>query len=307
MYNWARSYVLEAVVALQDSTLSYEQVADRIVSLCRTSVREAPESARQDESTDTPGVEMFLSQVWSTLLRLAEEDPSFHDRLAYILSEVRTRGQEDWNIWRTSFDWANLPTFGLEARESMNGPEAFDEDRRYVSTNDPECIAALSGDPPVDSVASRAGARARRNWLNLNAFLARLWVLDVWDCAFYGISTMSMSLEPHSMPDLGYIGPSVELALEVAEVWIRVAGKRMFECREILGPKGNPEWPFGNCPGGSGGTWDGVDGYHPERWQHWKGIFRDISQGHWRSNVIDAAKAAVEAMEQIEREAVATQ
>lgn len=175
------------------------------------------------------------------------------------------------------------------------GPAAFDEDRRFVSTDDPECIAALSGDPPIDSVPSRAGARARRNWLNLNAFLARLWALDVWENAFLGISTMRMSLEPHSMPvyvgDPGCSGPSVELDLEVAAVWIRIAGKRMFECREIMGPKGNPDWPSNyGCPGGSGGTWDGVDGYHPDRWQHWKGIFHSISQGHWRRSVIDAAQ-----------------
>lgn len=157
-------------------------------------------------------------------------------------------------------------------------------------------MAALSGDPPVDSVASRAGARARRNWLNMNAFLARLWTMDVLDCTWVGISTMRMSLEPHSMPvyvhDPQTSRPTVELQIETAAVWIRVAGKRMFECREILGPKGNPDWSVDQQgrPGSSGGTWDGVDGYHPDRWQHWKGIFLDLSQGHWRSNVIDAAK-----------------
>ncbi len=175
------------------------------------------------------------------------------------------------------------------------GPFTFDEDGRHISTDNPECMAALSGDPPVDSVASRVGARARLNWLNMNAFLARLWALDVWENAFWGIATMRMSLEPHSMPVYvhtpGISRPSVDLQIEEAAVWICVAGKRMFECREILGPKGNPDWPSNRgSPGSSGGTWDGVDGYHPDRWQHWKDIFRKISQGQWRSNVIDAAK-----------------
>ncbi|OJT12227.1 hypothetical protein TRAPUB_11215 [Trametes pubescens] len=310
MSDPTQSYVLEAQAALQDSTLSPEQAADCIVSQCRAAVRDTPQSARQADSTDTPGLEGFLCQVWGSLITLAEEDSSCHDRLAYILSELRSRGQEDWNIWRSPFDWANLPVFGMSAREYLNGPDAFDEDGRYVSTDDPDCIAALSGDPPVDSVASRAGARARLNWLNMNAFLARLWALDVWENAFWAIATMRTSLEPHSMPVYVYrtSRPSVDLQIEEAAVWIRVAGKRMFECREILGPKGNPDWPsHRGSPGSSGGTWDGVDGYHPDRWQHWKDIFRKISQGHWRSNVINAAKAAIEAMEQIERDAVATQ
>lgn len=309
--NKAPSFVVEIGAALQDSTLSPEQTADRIVSLCRTAVRESPETSRGDDDTDTPGLEMFLWQAWGALITLAEEDSSYHDRLASILFEIKSRGREDWTLWDTPFDWANLPVFGLCARENMNGascllrhtkltfivtsgPQPDGQNRRTVA-RDPEYLAALSGGPPVDSAASRAGAHARLKWLNMNAFLARLWVLDVWDCAFYGISTMRMSLEPHSLPSdssQSHVGqPSVELDFEVAALWVRVAGKRMFECREILGPKGNPDWPPNRgCPGGSGGTWDGVDGYHPERWQHWKTIFRDISQGQWRRNVIDAAK-----------------
>ncbi|EIW60789.1 uncharacterized protein TRAVEDRAFT_165863 [Trametes versicolor FP-101664 SS1] len=307
--NKVPSFAVEVGAALQDSTLSPEQIADRIVSLCRRAVRESPETPQGDDNTDSPGLETFLWQVWGALITLAEEDSSYHDRLASILCEIKSRGREDWALWDTPFDWANLPVFGFCARENMNGPQPDGQNGRTVA-RDPEYLAALSGAPPVDSAASRTGAHARLKWLNMNAFLARLWVLDVWDCAFYGISTMRMSLEPHSLPSdssQSHVGqPSVELDLEVAALWVRVAGKRMFECREILGPKGNLDWPPNRgCPGGSGGTWDGVDGYHPERWQHWKAIFRDISQGQWRRNVIDAAKAAVEVMEQIEQEAVA--
>lgn len=119
--NKAPSFAVEIGAALQDSTLSPEQIADRIVSLCRTAVREAPEPSRGDDNTDTPGLEMFLWQVWGALITLAEEDSSYHDRLASILSKIKSRGREDWTLWDTPFDWANLPVFGFCARENMNG------------------------------------------------------------------------------------------------------------------------------------------------------------------------------------------
>lgn len=115
-----RPYVLETEAALQNSTLSPEQVADRIVSLCRTEARESPETARGDDA-DTPGLEGFLWHLWGALIRLAEEDPSYHHRLASILSEIKSRGREDWIIWRTPFDWVNLPIFGASALEYLNG------------------------------------------------------------------------------------------------------------------------------------------------------------------------------------------
>lgn len=123
MSDWTRPYVLEAEAAFQDSTLSPEQIADRIVSLCRTAVRETPETARGDggDDTDTPGLEGFLWHLWGALITLAEEDSSYHDRLASILSEIKSRGQEDWSLWDNPFDWANLPIFGPTVRESMNG------------------------------------------------------------------------------------------------------------------------------------------------------------------------------------------
>lgn len=117
----SRPYVLETVVTLQDSTLSPEQVADRVVSLCRTEVRDSPETLRGDDDADTPGLEGFLWHLWGALITLAEEDSSYHDRLASILSELKSRGREDWNIWRNPFDWVNLPIFGASALEYLNG------------------------------------------------------------------------------------------------------------------------------------------------------------------------------------------
>ena len=168
----------------------------------------------------------------------------------------------------------------------------------------PLAQALLSGDPPSDDPVQQAYANARKKWLNMNAFLAKLWALDIIDEHIYGISTMSMCIEP--LPLSFSSGPSTsdiegrevdepqELCIEVAAIWVTIAGAKMYACKEILGPKGNPKWEDDRGrPGGSGGTWDGVDGYHPDRWAHWKGIFQEIASGTWRENVIQAAKVSI--------------
>ena len=111
---------------------------------------------------------------------------------------------------------------------------------------------------------------------------------------------MRMHLEPLSVQSTQ--GPTAnvetgvpqEVEIEVAAIWVKVAGAKMYACTEILGPKGNPNWEANQgAPGKSGGTWDGVDGYHPDRWAHWKQIFSEVAQGNWRANVAEAAQASV--------------
>ncbi|KAI0350226.1 hypothetical protein OH77DRAFT_1431227 [Trametes cingulata] len=186
-----------------------------------------------------------------------------------------------------------------------------------------EACLALAGAPPSTNSSERAltGARLRTQWLNMNAFVARLWTRDVIDCADYALTTMAMMLEPYSLPPeqrrgggTGECGDDaegsrmhetpMELDVEVASVWVREVGDKMYASREILGPKGNPDWPSNaGRPGRSGGTWDGVDGYHPERWAHWKSVFEGIARGEGSGNMVEAARAAVEAMERIEKKA----
>lgn len=112
--------IIEAEVILQDSTLSPEQVAHQLVSLCRSALRNAPATDRAYD-TDTPGLGGFLWGIWGALIALAEEDASRHDRLASILAEMKVQGREDWIIWGEPFDWAVLPIFGPSVRESFNG------------------------------------------------------------------------------------------------------------------------------------------------------------------------------------------
>ncbi|KAI9056909.1 hypothetical protein FKP32DRAFT_1422711 [Trametes sanguinea] len=286
-------YMREANAAMRDPSLSPDEVANLFLALCRKAVEEA---SRKDESSsrdgDTPGLELFL---WDLCI------------LKAIMAKGK-EGFEGWRIWSEDFDWANLPLFGPTVRECHNGPDLQDEEGRILnSPYPPEVLATLAGDPPTDSPLARSAARARTEWLNMNVFIARIWMLDIMDWSTYAIATMRMELEPYSLPperrqsDETFLPQ--ELNVENAAVWVRIAGKKMYESREILGPKGNAGWnPDRGAPGSSGGAWDGVDGYHPDRWAHWKDIFKSISEGEGRENMVDAAKAALEAMEQVEHE-----
>ncbi|KAI9056908.1 hypothetical protein FKP32DRAFT_1422620 [Trametes sanguinea] len=298
--------------AMSDPSISPEAVANLAIALARKTVEGAAQDSEQTaRDGDTPGLEGFLWAFWGKLLDVADNEPPLHDRLASVLTAITAKGKEGcegWRLWGEAVDWANRPLFGPALRESMNGPTPCVENgRAMLPPYPPDVQAALAGEPPTDSPHSRSAAAARTIWLNENAFVARLWALGVADMAFYGIATMRMELEPYSLPPerrppsgSRYTQP---VDIENAAQWVRIAGKKMFECREILGPNGNPDWDsHRGAPGSSGGTWDGVDGYHPDRWAHWKDIFKKISEGEGWKKMIDAAKAAVEAMEQIERE-----
>ena len=56
----------------------------------------------------------------------------------------------------------------------------------------PEAQGLLAGDTPTDDgPKTRDLVNARQQWLNMNAFLARLWALDVADEAFFGLTAMT--------------------------------------------------------------------------------------------------------------------
>lgn len=96
-------------------------------------------------------------------------------------------------------------------------------------------------------------------WLNTNVFLVWLSVLVVQDEVFFSIACMciepelpTITLEPILPQDT--VNEAQELQIEVAVLWLRIAGAKMYMCRDIVDPKGNPSWKEKHgCPGGSRG------------------------------------------------------
>ncbi|TBU24803.1 hypothetical protein BD309DRAFT_959791 [Dichomitus squalens] len=318
MSEHSEKHINAGIAAIRDQTISPEQAADVIAEQCRQALESAPTNDRVTQQGDTPWLENFLWVFWSKLVELAQEDSSVHDRTAHVLAALKAKGSEGcegWRVWGSQTSWAELPLLGPVSREEMNGPQQWFKLRGTGSLDlsAPKAQGLLAGDDPTDDdPETREVIKARQKWLNLNAFLAQLWALGVVDEAFFGICSMAAGLEPLTLSSTrrptreqaGVFDGPQELQIEVASVWLRIAGARMYACREILGPKGDPDWDARRgCPGRSGGTWDGVDGYHPDRWRYWKGILQEVAKGEWRMNVIKAAQAAVDAMNQFEREA----
>ncbi|KAH9890645.1 hypothetical protein C8Q73DRAFT_793074 [Cubamyces lactineus] len=287
----ADQYINAAVAALRDPTLSPGDAANQVIALCRQAVVDA-DPADFMEPGDTPGLSYFMECLWGRFLEIVVEDPTSHDHIIAIIAAIEAKGTEGCDGWQTyssPFDWANLPLLRLEIRESMNGPEPAVADGYYDPLwRDPNSRDALAGDPPTDSPPSRTGAHARSRWLNLNRFLARAWELGALDFAFYGMAFMR-GLEAFTQPPEARqwsitLGID-DLEIETVAIWLCVAGGRIYECR--VGGGGDRNW----------GAIDDIERYHPDRWAQWKSILVGISNGGGRQNMVDAAKAAVEAME----------
>ncbi|KAI0668498.1 hypothetical protein C8Q78DRAFT_1047448 [Trametes maxima] len=303
--------------ALLDTSLSPEDVASKIVTACREAVEVAPPTAPiQHFESDTNGLELFLWRwsIWDRVVAIAEQDPSSHDRLVAIITAVRatdTIGCEGWQVWREPFSWAELPILGASITESEHwGLCSTDESGTTIlSSDETRGRPFLAGDPPTASAESQGWARARRRWLNLNIFTAHLWLAGIMDKSRWALLWQSKGLELYALPpdsrpvDENSLPP--ELGMETAALWLRLTGGLMYTCRDIFGPRGNPEWDpeRHGLPGRSEGMWDGVDGYHPDRWLHWKTILQDIANGHgYRPTMVEAARTALEAMGEVERQ-----
>ncbi|EIW60791.1 uncharacterized protein TRAVEDRAFT_19370 [Trametes versicolor FP-101664 SS1] len=307
-----------AIAALRDKTLSAKALAFKIVVQCRRAVQlttaDAVTSGRA-EGGDTPGLEGYLWSIWGWLTEVAMRDPSRHDFFAGVLAAVKAKYNQDtdWVIWGQPFDWANLPLWGPTVAETMNcGLIPIHDEEGVVVLIQPydEKLgqSILAGDPAPDTPEGWGWARARTRWLNYNAFRARLWDLAVDEDPHWAMVMVARYLEPLSLPkDVWRSKPGDatfprELGMETGMTWLRVAGARMFMCREVWGR----DSIAATGVGGSRGTWKSVSGYHPDRWTHWKDILQALvggEKGEWRTNVIEAAKSTLDAMEKAEVEA----
>ena len=165
--------------------------------------------------------------------------------------------------------------------------------------------ASLFASDATDAADERtlAFTAARQRFLRLHLFLAHVWAAGLWPCADLALWTMRDTLE-YEPNHPTYKRVPRALKVEAATQWAVHAGRAMYECKEIMGPKGNADWPANaGAPGRGGDKWEGVDGYDAARWILWREEFGRIAgeEGE-RENVRRAAKEAVEAMRKVEEE-----
>jgi len=122
-------------------------------------------------------------------------------------------------------------------------------------------LAGKRPDPSDTDLVARYKDSER--WIDLNHFLARLYAGSVWDFGLYGLWSMRAALEGGGDDSLG----PEPLRIEIAAIWIAIAGELMFKSREKYGGAGK-----------GGPLWSGAEGYSPERWTFWKEIFEKLDQ-----------------------------
>lgn len=198
-------------------------------------------------------------------------------------------------------------------------------------TSRPDVQNALAGAGSGDSTKECVllALRRRREWLALQAFIARL-VSDVGDNSYlrHGIWAARDGLEDWPLePPVITSEPATEdpldredtaayraLMVEGAAIWLCLAAPQLYSCAEIWGPNGNPDWKANQgAPGRGGARWKGVDGMDPEkqRWKLWKEVLLEVvtwydkeaSEGRvkgWR--VKEVAVKALKAMDAAEQQ-----
>jgi hypothetical protein len=168
-----------------------------------------------------------------------------------------------------------------------SGPTQITSLRQHNSLSGPVQQAVYCGDEPDPADEELVGlARDRVRWLHLNQFYALLWAADTVDLSVYGIWAARAGLEGEE----DRLVPEA-LSVEAACAWFILAGHFMHPSREIYGPRGNPEWYEWSAPGRGGPLWDGVDRYHPDRWDIWKRQLNTFAmRSTERPHAIEAAK-----------------
>ncbi|TRM67189.1 hypothetical protein BD626DRAFT_485004, partial [Schizophyllum amplum] len=205
-----------------------------------------------DTPTNTPGLEDFLTSLWTEVLAMAQEDEAYHARLLELLAELKAQSNEStpWRVWGSPAALNELSLFGAQVRDLLNAPKVIlDGKPARITAADAPLLASDHAD--ASAPRTRAFTAARRRWLLLHRFLARTWAAGLWPCADFALWTMRDALE-YPAGHATYSKTPRALCVEAAAEWAVYAGAAMHGCRE------------------GGERWKGVDGYDAGRWRLWK-------------------------------------
>ncbi|MCJ1401020.1 hypothetical protein MMC11_004232 [Xylographa trunciseda] len=243
---------------------------------------------RTDEGKNEPPA-LFLRQMWDILIQMVRQIPFNHDSQDTIidvimaLSELPIAGTI--TVWAIEFRlWKDLPLLGHAMAEEYES--------EYPSHRPPSS-------PPFDltTLPTSGEDEEREEWLNINAFAARLAVRGIRSNVPYALFALRAALE--DQPDRRASsyqrqGPVLDCHVPAAVEWIMRCGDTLFAC----------EQEFARKMAVGGRLWKGKQGYCPERWLLWKLRFGEVGDGAWGSERTRAlAKVAEMRMEEIEAKA----
>lgn len=193
--------------------------------------------------------------------RATPHDSPQQDRLITFLQHLKAApppSHEPAQLWGHSF-WTDLPLLGPAMREQWND----------------EADAGVA------------------QWVNLNAFTARLSSSGTADFEVYAIwsirDALEASAEQHSITAL-------EIHVQAAIIWIRYAGKFIYSSERIW-----EQHRLRGDPAVGGPLWKGKSGFCKERWALWKDRLTELSEEQKISNEVRGmVREAAETMTQIE-------
>ncbi|KAG7095086.1 hypothetical protein E1B28_005874 [Marasmius oreades] len=198
-------------------------------------------------------VEDTLYNLWSAFIAEAEStsDESVHAKLIKGLEAIKSlppaiipkKGneseQEQYSNWG-GFVWNDLPILGANMREKWNYQDNGDEE-------------------------------ARAQWVNLNAFVARIAVAHIAGFELYAIWSLRDAFEGTEFAERG--APLNGLVPAAAQ-WILIAGRLMYHSQRV--------WivPTNQGDPARGGSLIPVikKGFSKERWAFWRKGFEIVSQ-----------------------------
>ncbi|KAF9021526.1 hypothetical protein BDZ89DRAFT_991252 [Hymenopellis radicata] len=205
-----------------------------------------------------------LWDLWSDFNQVAQRAPEKQDRLVELLLAIKNLphvlkpDDERLTCWGGRF-WEDLPIFGPNMRESWN----------FFDPEDTE--------PHRDLI--------RKNWIHLNAFVARITDAQVSDFDLYAIWELREALE-HP------VDSTTNVRVQAAAQWIFFAGLRLYQSEKIF-----EHGPLVGDPARGGPLFIGERGFTKERWMFWKQRFEALSTDPQLSD--DARRVADEALQAI--------
>ncbi|KAB8235887.1 DUF3632 domain-containing protein [Aspergillus alliaceus] len=222
--------------------------------------KKAHEEVQEDE------LEEFLWQVWDAFIRLARQVPHAHpfqDRIVDLVEALTRLPPLSIEVWQSTIRlWADLPLLGPSMREAWVAPQ---------STEGP--------------IASQEA----EEWINLNAFAARLLKLDAISWTVFGIWELREALEePPEIPGSGF-------HVRAAAEWIKHSGVFLYGAA-IHGTEGHEE----RLSAATGSLYPGTNVMCLERWGFWKCRFGYIGEkgDDYTKNVALRARREMELIEQ---------
>lgn len=272
----SQSPIHQACLAVVDGTLALSDCVQQFY----TTIREDWE-----QSGDEENAEGHLWATWDWMARAAAVTP--HEKQGPLVEVVAALKElpspvhdgKEFTVWGSP--WPELPVFGASMRETWDQGMCFVIDvippiRLYVLMT--SCFT-------VDQETS--------DWVNLNAYAARLSSAKVDDFSLYAIWTIRGVFEENGPNELTSSNRPSPKELEAAAIWFRYAG-------ELLHTRKKDRETFSERVAIPGKSLEDKDwrGFNEERWGVWLERFRLVVAQDIPDETKQLLTEAIQIMEQ---------